>query len=178
MFREDKTTQMAARFLALADGRISYLKLLKLLYLADKQMLIDHGKPITYDRWYAMKHGPVLSSTYNLIKSTAPSEYWANYIHTEKYDVVLSDDPGTDALSTAEDRIIDTVFKKYQDHDGWQMVHIVQPLSEWEDPGDTSREMTYGDVLRVEGFDAEDIENILDNIRLSPLSFSCNATIE
>lgn len=166
MFREDKATQMTARFLQLTDGRLPYIKLLKLLYLADKQMLIDYGKPITYDRWYALKYGPVLSATYNLIKGDVPASYWSDYIHTENYDVVLSNDPGSDALSAAEDRIIDAVFEKYKNHDRWQMVDVVHQLPEWENPGDTSKEMTYEEVLRVEGFDEKDIDSILENIQI------------
>ncbi len=69
MFREDKTTQMAARFLKLAGGRLPYLHLMKILYQADKQMLITRGKLITYDRWYSMKYGPVPRATLDLIRS-------------------------------------------------------------------------------------------------------------
>ena len=47
---------------------MSYLLLMKLLYIADKQMLVSHGKPITYDRWFSMKFRPVLSSTLDLIR--------------------------------------------------------------------------------------------------------------
>lgn len=164
MFREDKTTQMAARFLQLATGRLPYIKLLKLLYLADKQMLIEHGKPITYDRWFALKLGPILSATYNLIKCHDASEYWSHYIKTENYDIVFFSDPGSETLSVAEDRIIDAIFEKYKHHDKWQIVDAVHQLSEWEDPGDTSKEMTYEAVLRVEGFEEEDINNTMENI--------------
>ena len=165
MFREDKVTQMAARFLDLAGGRISYVKLLKLLYLADKQMLIERGHPITYDRWYAMKHGPVLSATYNLIQGKTASAYWSDYIGTDNFDLVLKGDPGSDDLSRAEDRIIDAVFEKYKDHDTWDLVNeLHEELREWESPGNSSREMTYKSVLQHAGFGEEAIENILENI--------------
>ena len=57
MFREDKATQMAARFLHHSNGRMEYLKLIKLLYLADKKMLQRCGEPIVYDTWYSMAKG-------------------------------------------------------------------------------------------------------------------------
>ncbi len=166
MFREDKTTQMAARFLQLAGKRLPYIQLLKLLYLADKQMLTQHGKPITYDRWYAMKYGPVLSSTYDLIKGNNQSEYWSDYIQTANYDVVLCSDPGSDALSVTEDRIIEAVFEEYKDRNWQQMVDVTHQLPEWENSGSASKEITYEEVLQIEGFDKEDIDNILDNIRV------------
>ena len=166
MFREDKTTQMAARFLQLAGGCLPCIQMLKLLYSADKQMLIEHGKPITYDRWFALKYGPMLSSTYKLIKGTVHPSYWASYIKTENSDVTLSSDPGTDALSTAEDRIIGKVFAEYKSHEKWPVAPIVYDLPEWKFLEDTSKELTYEAVLRVEGFDEEDITAILENIRV------------
>src|SRR5580700_11401212 len=126
MFREDKATQMAARFLQLANGRMPYMKLLKLLYLADKQMLLCWGKPIVYDRWFSTKSGPVLSATYDLITAHAQDPtYWSRYIRTDGYDVVLENDPGSDDLSRAEDRIIDDVFEKYDNSDRWDPTDTV-----------------------------------------------------
>ena len=166
MFREDKTTQMAARFLQLAGGCLPYTQLMKLLYVADKQMLVEHGKPITYDRWFALKYGPALSSTYNLIKEEARSAYWSEYIKTENSDVTLSSNPGTDALSIAEDRIIDKVFAEYKGHSRWPIADAVHESLAWEDMEDPSKQLTYEAVLRVEGFDEEDIAGILENIRV------------
>ena len=73
MYREDKTTQMAARFVHLAGGRLPYIKLLNMLYIADKAMLIKWGKPITYDSWVATEYGPVLGHTSDLIGATLDS---------------------------------------------------------------------------------------------------------
>jgi len=43
-------------------------KILKLLFLADKQHLVRFGRPITGDRYVAMEYGPVGSESYDLIK--------------------------------------------------------------------------------------------------------------
>ena len=166
MYREDKTTQMAASFLKLANGRMPYIKLLKMLYIADKQMLTQHGFPITYDRWVAMKHGPVLSTTYDLMKPNTPSVYWARHIRTEGYDVVLSDDPGSGDLSLAEDRIVAQVFAEFGRHTNKAIIRATHELPEWEDPGSTSTDIPYEEVLRIEGLDQEDIEAILENIEM------------
>jgi uncharacterized phage-associated protein len=167
MYREDKTTQMAARFLQLEGGKMPYIKLLKLLYIADKQMLVKWGKPITYDRWVAMKYGPVLSNTFDLIKGENPKEaatYWTKFVRTDGYDVVLSDDPGSDDLSRAEDEIIDSVYSECGHRDKWQVVDLTHTFPEWEDPGSTSRPISYQTVLEVEGMPAEAIADILENI--------------
>jgi uncharacterized phage-associated protein len=47
---------------------MSYLRMLKLLYIADRESLRATGRPITGDQMVAMEHGPVLSGVFDLIK--------------------------------------------------------------------------------------------------------------
>jgi uncharacterized phage-associated protein len=165
MFREDKATQMAARFLTLAEGRLPYILLMKMLYKADKQMLVQRGKPITYDRWCSMKFGPVLSATLDLIRfSPPPSSYWSAYIATEGQDVVLKADPGDGDLSLAEDAIIEATFRDWGHKDKWEVVEMTHKFPEWIDPGSTSNPISYKTVLEVSGFSQEEMEGILENI--------------
>lgn len=168
MFREDKTTQMAARFLTLAQGRLPYILLMKMLYLADKQMLLKWGSPITYDRWIAMQYGPVLSATLNLINSkTGQVTYWSTHIATESYDAVLKTNPGDDDLSDAEDTIIDQIFSEYGHIDQWDVVKLTHSLPEWDDPGATSTPISYERVLEDSGlFTRQDVKGILGNIAM------------
>lgn len=44
--------------------------IVKSLFLADRSHLNEWGRPITYDNYVAMKHGPVPSMAYDLLKST------------------------------------------------------------------------------------------------------------
>ena len=44
--------------------RMNYMKLLKLLYICDRECIKNHNRPITGDRVVAMKRGPVLSHLY------------------------------------------------------------------------------------------------------------------
>ena len=50
LFNEAKATQAAARLLFLRGGTMSYVKLIKLLYLADREALIRWGRPVTSRR--------------------------------------------------------------------------------------------------------------------------------
>ena len=45
-FNERRATEAAARFLKLRGGRMSYLKLIKLLYLLDREALLRWGRPV------------------------------------------------------------------------------------------------------------------------------------
>lgn len=47
----------------------------KTIFLADYRHLQSYGRPVTYDNFHAMKHGPVPSETYNMLQ---PSFEWSS----------------------------------------------------------------------------------------------------
>jgi uncharacterized phage-associated protein len=73
VFREDKATAAAASFLQAAGGELEYLKLLKLMYLTERESLKTLSVSIKGDTFYSMKRGPVMSATYDLIKGKESS---------------------------------------------------------------------------------------------------------
>ncbi|GCA51806.1 hypothetical protein KGO5_04263 [Sinorhizobium sp. KGO-5] len=42
--------------------------IVKSIFLADRRHLNEYGRPITFDRYVAMEHGPVPSNVYNLLR--------------------------------------------------------------------------------------------------------------
>ena len=75
MFNERKAAQMAAFFLGqLLDRKMPHLKLMKLLYLSDREAVRAFGWPISGDRLVSMPHGPVLSQTLNLMDGDVESQ--------------------------------------------------------------------------------------------------------
>ena len=149
MFREDKSTQMAAQFISLAGGKLDYIHLLKLMYIADKAMVIKWGLPITFDSWAALPFGPILSGTYDLIKSQTKNKggYWADHIATQSMSVNLILDPGDDLLSRAEDNIIAETFREWGKMDKWAVVEATHKFPEWTDPNGSSYPISYDDML-------------------------------
>lgn len=65
LFNEKKAAQAAAFFLFQAGQPMSVLKLMKLLYLAERRSFERYGSPMIGDRLVSMTHGPVLSTTYS-----------------------------------------------------------------------------------------------------------------
>jgi hypothetical protein len=117
-FNERRTTQTAAKFLKMAHGRLNYMVLIKLLYLADRAALLQWGTPLTGDTYLSMRWGPLLSATHDLITEAAPEDeeaksFWRNHVAKDGYDVLLSDDPGDDELSQADEELIAKVFAHY-----------------------------------------------------------------
>ena len=90
-FNEVKATQAAARILRNRGGRMSYMKLIKLLYLADREALARWGRNITTDNYVSMPHGPVLSHVLDLITDQPnpflAETFWARHIsEPERYE--------------------------------------------------------------------------------------------
>ena len=108
-FNERKATQAAARLLKLRGAQMSYMKLIKLLYLADRTALLRWGRPITTDSYVSVERGPVLSRVLDLATDEeVPGQHsvWAEHItEPEHYSVRLRKDPGADELSAAEDQL-------------------------------------------------------------------------
>jgi uncharacterized phage-associated protein len=167
-FREAKTTQAAARLLTLRGGRMNYMKLLKLLYIVEREALLTWGRPVTADRCVSLPKGPILSQTLNLINEgptpDTPST-WAEHIsQPENYDVRLLSPVGDDELSEAEKALIDDVFRRYGAMKRWVLVDLVHTFPEWQDPDGSALPITYRDILKAGGKSELEIAAILQDI--------------
>jgi len=59
MYQEEKSAQIAAFFTKQEGGRIAHIKLIKLLYIADRTSMEESNFPITYDTMKSLPHGPI-----------------------------------------------------------------------------------------------------------------------
>ncbi|MBX3353474.1 MAG: SocA family protein [Phycisphaeraceae bacterium] len=168
-----KAIEASAELLRLERGnRMSYLRLLKLLYLADRTSLERFGRPITYDYYYALKHGPVPSQIYNLIKGEHPdAPQWSRVIVRDEYQVRLrtSGAPRSEHLSKAEVGVLHEVADQCRKlGDDWHIVdYLHDNCPEWarnKPPHDkTSRPIPLRDILEAVGLSdiADEIEDDL-----------------
>jgi uncharacterized phage-associated protein len=152
-FNEAKVTEAAVYLLKRRGGRMHYLKLLKLLYLADRAALLKWGRPISTDRYVSMDHGPVLSVTLNLING--------GYVDFGgKWDKVISAKDGAevelsnpeadfvaDELSRAEEDLLSEIFDQYGHWNRWKIVDYLHSLPEWQDPNGSAIPISYRDIL-------------------------------
>jgi hypothetical protein len=142
------------------------MKLLKLLYLADREALITLGRPITFDRMFSMPHGPVLSRTLDLMASEPDPKqptYWHRYISPPvgDYEVELRDAGiPSDDLSRAEEEILDSVFERFGHMTRWQVRDYTHSLPEYEDPEGSSLPIFLSSLLQSAGISKEDAEAI------------------
>lgn len=152
-FNERRATEAAASFIKLRGGRISYLKLIKLLYLLDREALLRWGRPVTTDRYVSMDNGPVVSRIYNLIREEPPpgtDPVWRHFISAPtNYEVSLTAEPEIDELSPAEESLIKEIFAKYGNLTRWNLVDLSHDLAEWQDPKGSAIPIEYRDILRA-----------------------------
>src|ERR1700723_1042474 len=120
-FDETKATQAAAFLLKMRGGRMHYLKLIKLLYLADRTALLRWGVPISTDHYVSMDHGPVLSNIFNLITDDKPKPVWAKFISAPlgDYEIELRENAPPDRLSRAEEKLLAEVYAEYGYRNRW-----------------------------------------------------------
>ena len=156
-FNRRKSIQAVAVLLKTRPNETdNYTRLLKVLYIADRESIQETGFPITGDRFVAMPHGTMLSRLYDLAihKVTSKIIYsddhseWAKYIASEgKYDIRLASDPGDGALSEYDIEKLHEVADKHK-NDTWRdMRRITHGLPEWNDPGKSSRLISLRDYL-------------------------------
>ena len=166
-FREDKTTEAAAFLLKMRGGSMSYMKLIKLLYLADREALIRWGRPITFDSYVSMKNGPVLSATLNLINegSQSDSEWTKNISTPQEYSVSMITDPGINTLSEAEVLLLKEIFARYGSMNRWALVeNVMHNLGEWRNPGPSTYTISYQDILKASGKTENEIDSITGDL--------------
>ena len=164
VFQERKAAQAAARLLAGNGGSMPYIALIKLLYLADRESLIDSGYPITGARLVSMDKGPVLSEVLDLITWEQDGESpWRRYVSPpERYEVRLAGEPDADELSEYEIAILDGVFGRFGRMDRWALVEYTHELPEWVRPHGSSSDIDARVILRDAGRSDEEIRAIFE----------------
>jgi uncharacterized phage-associated protein len=131
-FHFDRALQASAYLLRLDGKRMSYLRLLKLLYIADREWLAETSESITGDRAHAMKQGPVLSTVYDLVKGNGTrAGEWDDFIHTEGYAVELIADPGRGELSKGIVEKLSEITERYRNLDDWELSELTHGFKEW-----------------------------------------------
>jgi len=167
-FDETKATQAAAFLLRMRGGRMHYLKLIKLLYLADRAALLRWGIPISTDHYVSMDHGPVLSNIFNLITDDKRKPVWAKFISAPlgDYEIELLEDAPTDRLSRAEEKLLGEIYAEYGYRNRWDLVNnVMHKLPEWHDPQGTWARIQIREILEAQGEDEEEIRAVVKELR-------------
>jgi len=157
---EAKAVQVAAQLITLAGGRENYTKLIKLIYIADRESIARWDHSLTWDEYWSLKEGPIVSGIMDRIRGTVRSQHatlWEQHIRTEGYDVVIERDPGTSRLSTLEEALLSELTTKFKDYDWRAMIRHVHGFAEYKEPDseDGRKPIYYSDILKAVGREGE-----------------------
>ena len=152
--RERQAAQMAAAFILRANRAIGKLRLMKLMYLAERESMRRFVFPIVCDDIFAMRMGMALSRTFNLMRGkpgTPTSGEWGQHIvRTNRgLDVQRGVSASTlGSLSRNDIDVIDEVWKAHGRQSEDELVHEVHHgLEEWVDQW--SRQSRRSGAVRV-----------------------------
>lgn len=157
-FRLDvKKVVQAIGVLFREDGvdRMAYMRVLKLLYIADRITLAETGRPITGGPVYAMKRGPVLTEVYDLIQGQhLEMPVWDTFFQKQRYSLQLrGGHPDVGALSKYEIKKLQEVAALYADCDEFQLSEETHKFPEWinNDLGSSAKRISLQEILEAVG---------------------------
>lgn len=136
-----------------------HLKLIKLMYLADRQAMAESGFSLTGDLVVAMPHGPVLSLTLNYINGDLESseDGWESWISDrENHEVAFRPRPAgrdeLDELSPADLDVLARVWQRFGSMSKYQIRDYTHDhCPEWDDPLGSSKPISFQRIFEALG---------------------------
>lgn len=166
MINQPKTAQVAAQLLSKAGGRLSVLKLMKLLYLVEREAILTRATSLTHDCPVSMPHGPVLSQSYDLASGCgeAVPNGWSEWISDQDgYDVELNPEKRAvpredyDDLSDADIELISRIWDEFGGMSKWELRDWTHDYcAEWEDPKGSSSQIPTQKIFQAVGRSPEE----------------------
>jgi len=108
-----KSVQTIAYFVRKAGGTIQKLKLIKLIYLAERRSFERRGRPMNFDSYLSLPHGPIASSALNGIDHNFVRPEWDAIALANKRDVSIAAEVEDDRLSRADRAILDAIWDEF-----------------------------------------------------------------
>lgn len=132
-----------------------HLKLIKLMYLAERLFLERYDMSMTGDEAYNLDHGPILSGVLDLINGNLliKTEQWTSLISEKNNNEVSLKNKinveDLDELSPADIEILEATWEKFGRYNKWELRELTHLLPEYEEPEEGSR--LYLPLLKILG---------------------------
>ena len=116
-FNYKKTVQALNFFSERSGGTINKMKAIKMIWLSDRLHIRKYGRFITNDVYFALPHGPVPSTTRDILEANPflnpiELEYSSRYIEVHnKYDFISINAPDLNVFSDSDIEVIKRYLK-------------------------------------------------------------------
>jgi uncharacterized phage-associated protein len=155
-FDHIKAVQIVAHFLRKGGGKMDKMKLIKLIYLADRTSFGRRSHPMNFDEFYSMPHGPIASSALDGINGKSSCGAW-DAVHLNGITVTVDEDVGADHLSRNDREILDDVWDKFGHMSAAALRRWTHNnCSEYEEVEGTRLSITYEEILQAVGVEGAD----------------------
>lgn len=144
------------------------LKILKLMYLADKYHLIRYGRTITNDDYYAMKFGPIASNVMDVLEfdkefSLSEEEYaYASALITpitpHSFKANSQAKSNLEMLSETDLEALNFAFNKFGAKTSAWLVEYTHLYPEWAQ----YKELFEAGQIKREKLDTEELVSVID----------------
>lgn len=149
---ETSTIIEAIHYLLSKIGDADKIKIVKLIYLADKYHLLRYGRTLTNDTYFAMEYGPVGSTVKDVLSlndfslSKNEMEYALNLLEQINNNTFRKREAAEiyeyEMLSESDIEALDFVIEKFGNMTSWDLSEYTHKYPEWyrhEDMFKTSR---------------------------------------
>ncbi|HUU17843.1 MAG TPA: Panacea domain-containing protein [Sedimentisphaerales bacterium] len=150
-YESNKATQVILWLLHKHGGTLHRLKLVKLIFYADRKHLALYGRPIVGGSYVAMQHGPVSSELLNYINSATET---ANMPFINQSLHVLTKAPvDEEYFSESDIQVLQHIDKVYGVHDRFTLRDLTHKLQAWRKNYPNPEENTSYPLPYVDFFD-------------------------
>jgi hypothetical protein len=128
----EKAIQAAGVVLRAEGKRASRLRLLKLLYIADRESIRRTGAPILGSRLVGMQHGPLHSEILDLINGNHIGEpSWSRHFHNVGQLIEMDEEPATGKLSRFDIALLKEVVEGRANLSDYDIAVETHGFQEW-----------------------------------------------
>ncbi|MFK5996906.1 MAG: Panacea domain-containing protein [Rhodobacterales bacterium] len=162
-YNPEKAAQTIAYFAMREGGSINVLKVIKLVYLADRESLRLRGHPIQDEPRFSLPHGPVNSTTLDHLNGAYRENQpvWQTVLKDRADNKVGLANKGLteaelDMLSKREISILSSVWDKLGHMDRFDLAdwtHLPENVAEWQDPDGSRRAISLERMMAAVGLD-------------------------
>lgn len=162
-YNPEKAAQTIAYFAMREGGSINVLKVIKLVYLADRESLRLRGHPIQDEPRFSLPHGPVNSTTLDHLNGAYRENQpvWQTVLKDRADNKVGLANKGLteaelDMLSKRELSILNDIWDKLGHMDRFDLAdwtHLPENVAEWQDPDGSRRAISLERMMAAVGLD-------------------------